>query len=144
MKIIFYRRNIVVRNHVMHFKKTDISPIMTNRTCKRNKMWYQICIYFFLTIANLSKIKIKKKKKKGTTFRVKLVFQIISCFVLRTTLFSADPLKFDIRPRGVFIIPRQLSAIIRQGCFYRNSAKTRGAYVSKGVCVCSQVHTCRN
>lgn len=64
--------------------------------------------------------------------------------MFRTTLFSADPLKFDIRPRGVFIIPRQLSAIIRQGCFYRNSAKTRGAYVSKGVCVCSQVYTCRN
>lgn len=61
-------------------------------------------------------------------------------FCVHTTLFSADPLKFDIRPR-VFIIPRQLSAIIRQGCFYRNSAKTRGAYVSKSVWLCAGIHS---
>lgn len=104
---------------------------MTHHTCQMQQNAI-LDIFFLLTTANLSKIKIKK----GKTFKTKTSFvpSIIS-FCVHTILFSAGPLKFDIRPRGVFIILRQLSAIIRQGCFYRNSAKTRGAYISKSVCV---------
>lgn len=104
---------------------------MTHHTCQMQQNAI-LDIFFLLTTANLSKIKIKKE----ITFKTKTSFvpSIIS-FCVHTILFSAGPLKFDIRPRGVFIILRQLSAIIRQGCFYRNSAKTRGAYISKSVCV---------
>lgn len=47
-------------------------------------------------------------------------------------LLSDGPLEFDACPHGVFIIPRQLSAIIRQGCFYRNAAKSWGTLKSSG------------